>query len=115
MSSQTASPVDVLDDTTVAKVLRSAKRRVIAALDLGFLDEWMDNGPGRNPKYDRSRMLRGLLLCPAEVRHPGHDPDGDYDDIDKGDIVVVPKEDKGNKMIALVKHIVGGLAVAEKA
>ena len=68
MSSQTASPADVLDDTPVAKVLRSAKRRVIAALDLGFLDEWMDNGPGRNPKYDRSRMLRGLLLCTAEVK-----------------------------------------------
>ena len=39
MSSQTASPADVLDDTPVAKVLRSAKRRVIATLDLGFLDE----------------------------------------------------------------------------
>ena len=50
MSSQTASPADVLDDTPVAKVLRSAKRRVIAALDLGFLDEWMDNGPGCNLK-----------------------------------------------------------------
>ena len=68
MSSQTALPADVLEDTPVAKVLRSAKRRVIAALDLGFLDEWMDNGPGRNPKYDRSQMLRGLLLCTAEVK-----------------------------------------------
>ena len=68
MVSQTASPADVLDDTPVAKVLLSTKRRVIAALDLGFLDEWMDNGLGRNPKYDRSQMLRGLLLCTAEVK-----------------------------------------------
>jgi|AntDeeMetagen285_2_1112576.scaffolds.fasta_scaffold08739_1 hypothetical protein len=68
MSSQTTLPADVLEDTPVAKVLRSAKRRVIAALDLDFLDEWMDNGPGRNPKYDRSQMLRGLLLCTAEVK-----------------------------------------------
>lgn len=43
MSSQTASPADVLDGTPVATVLRLANRRVIAALDLGFLDEWMDN------------------------------------------------------------------------
>ena len=68
MSPQTASPADVLDDRPVAKMLRSAKCRVIAALDLGFLDEWIDNGPGRNPKCDRSQTLRGLLLCTAEVK-----------------------------------------------
>jgi len=38
MSSQTASPADVLEDTPVAKMLRLAKRRVIAALGPGFLD-----------------------------------------------------------------------------
>jgi hypothetical protein len=68
MTPQTASPADVLDATPVAKVLRSAKRRAIAALDLSFLDEWMDNGPGRNPTYPRSQMLRGLLLCTAEAK-----------------------------------------------
>lgn len=52
----------------MSKVLRSAKRRALAALDLSFLDEWMDNGPGRNPRYDRSQMLRGLLLCTAETK-----------------------------------------------
>lgn len=68
MPPETASPADVLDDTPVTTVLRSAKRRVIAALDLSFLDGWMDNGPGRNPKYPRSQMLRGLLLCTAEMK-----------------------------------------------
>jgi len=57
-----------LDDKPVAKVLRSAERRVVAELDLGFLDEWIDNGPGRNPKYGRSQMLRRLLLCTAGVK-----------------------------------------------
>lgn len=68
MVTHSASPADVLDEAPFAKMLRSAKRRVIAALDLSFLDEWMDNGPGRNPTYDRSQMLRGLLLCTAEVK-----------------------------------------------
>jgi hypothetical protein len=68
MSSQIASPADALDDTPVARVLRSAKRHVITALDLDFLHKWMDNGPGRNPQYPRSQMLRGLLLCTAEVK-----------------------------------------------
>jgi hypothetical protein len=68
MATQHPTPADVLDDAPVAKVLRSAKHRAIAALDLSFLDEWMDNGPGRNPKYPRSQMLRGLLLCTAEVK-----------------------------------------------
>ena len=68
MVTHSATPADVLDEAPFAKMLRSAKRRVIAALDLSFLDEWMDNGPGRNPTYDRSQMLRGLLLCTAEVK-----------------------------------------------
>jgi len=68
MSSQPASPADVLDDVPVTKILRSAKRRVLAALDLSPLDEWMDNGPGRNPRYPRSQMMRGLLLCTAETK-----------------------------------------------
>lgn len=66
--SQTASLADVLDDTPVAKMLRSAKRRIIAALDLGFLDEWMDNDLSRNPRYHRSQILHGLLLYTAEVK-----------------------------------------------
>lgn len=68
MASHPASPADVLDEAPFAKVLRSAKRRVIAALDLAVLDQWMDNGPGRNPTYPRSQMLRGLLLCTAETK-----------------------------------------------
>ena len=68
VQSQTPSPADVLDDVPVTKILRSAKRRVLAALDLSVLDEWMDNGPGRDPKYPRSQMMRGLLLCTAETK-----------------------------------------------
>jgi len=30
----------------------------------------------------------------VEIKRPGHDPDGQYNDIDEGDIVVVPKEDQ---------------------
>ncbi len=68
VSSQTPSPADVLDDVPVTKILRSVKRRVLAALDLSPLDEWIDNGPGRNPRYDRSQMMHGLLLCTAETK-----------------------------------------------
>lgn len=68
MSSQTASPASVLAEAPVAKVLRLAKRRVIAELDLSILNDWMDAGPGRNPTYPRSQMLRGLLLCTVEAK-----------------------------------------------
>ena len=68
MPPETASPADVLDDTPVTTVLRSAERRIIAALDLSFLDDWMDNGQGQNPTYPRSQMLRGLLLCTVEMK-----------------------------------------------
>lgn len=72
MASHPASPADVLDEAPFAKALRSAKRRVIAALDLAVLDEWMDNGPGRNPTYPRSQMLRGLFVHGRnEVSVPG--------------------------------------------
>lgn len=56
----------ILKDVPVIKELTTSKRRALAALDLTFLDDWMDNGPGRNPKYDRSSMLKGLLLCVAD-------------------------------------------------
>ncbi|KDE56803.1 hypothetical protein EL22_20160 [Halostagnicola sp. A56] len=62
------SPADVLDDVPVTNILRSAKRRVLAALDLSVLDECMDTGPGREPKYPRSQMMRGLLVCTAKTK-----------------------------------------------
>ena len=60
MASQTATPAEVLDNTSVAKALRSAKRRIIAALYLGFLDEWVDNDPDKIRRLTDHRCSEGL-------------------------------------------------------
>lgn len=40
----------ILKDVPVIKELTTSKRRVHTTLDLTFLNDWMDNGPGRNPQ-----------------------------------------------------------------
>jgi hypothetical protein len=68
MSVDVPSP-NVLEGTELARELWSVKHRLLAMLDFSVLDEAMDNGPGRDPKYSRSSMTKGVLYAISQNKY----------------------------------------------
>ncbi|MFB6201780.1 MAG: hypothetical protein ABEI98_07200 [Halorhabdus sp.] len=68
MSAEVPSP-SVLEGTGLARELGTVKQRLLALLDFSVLDEAMDNGPGRDPKYPRSVMTKGLLYAISQHKY----------------------------------------------